>query len=1189
VRNTNLCRLVSAVMLTVFSAFAQSDRGTITGTVSDPASAVVTNAKITVRNTATGVTGESATTATGNFTIASLPAGIYDLSVEAAGFKKTTQKGVQVQVAQVIRLDIVLQIGSTTDSVTVTEQAPLLKSENAEQSINVSGDRINNLPLNFGGGGGAGGNIRSWTAFALLSPGVVGNSNGNRANGAQANQFKIIVEGQDVTSSNDTGWTSTVSQASVEMIQEFSLQTSNYAAEFGQVAGGLFNFTTRSGTNTWHGTAYEYFANEALDAHRPFTHIRPTSRKHDGGFSIGGPVTIPKIYNGKNRTFFFFNYEFFRNRAQANASFQSVPTAAYREGDFSAAMAQNRRIGTDPRGNAIIENMIFDPLTNSTFEGRIYRMPFANNRIPASRIDPVALAVQKLIPAPINGNLIQNWVPNNDNTRYQGLPGVKFDHNFNPNHRTTFYYSKQSTDQRTANDGLPDPITAVRVQAIYGHTTRLNYDWVAAPTLVLHFGAGYLRFHNPDSSPASVLDYDAAGGIGFRGSATNPGGFPRIAGLGTAAFGGMNLGMGPTNANRYYDGKWTSVASATYIRNNHTYKLGGEFRLDSWTDRNTRGSQGILNFTAAETSYPALQGVALSGGVSGFPYASFLLGAVNNASVNAVQDPQWRKKSYALYLQDSWKVTRRLSVDYGLRWDLMTQGHEIYFRNSMFGPSIPNPAVGGRPGAIVYEGYGNGRCNCQFTDNYPYAIGPRLGAAYQINEKTVFRAGAGIIYSNLPTLGYLTNSAILGVGFDQQVWSNPGYADSAALLREGLPVNLTQLYTPTLDPGLRPRLGAFDAPGTMFDRNGARPGRVLQWNLSLQREVIKGLVVEAAYVGNRSSWLTQNNIINPNALSDQTLSAYGLNRERPADLTLLASRIDSAAAIQRGFVKPYASFPNTGTVAQSLRPFPQFNAALQPRWAPLGNSWYDSLQVKVTKRYSHGLDFTAAFTFAKELSTNGANADVFNRGTLKGLTGGGIPLIFVTGFNYEMPKLTENRVVRALVGGWTVGGILRYQSGTLIAAPTSNNNLNAHTFQSTRMERVPGQPLYLKDLNCHCIDPYKDLVFNPAAWRDVPQGQWGPGTPFYNDFRNARRPDEQFSLGRMFNLSKWREGMSFQVRAEMFNAFNRLYLANPAGGPASATTFNAQGRLTGGFGWIDPTSTSGGLPRNGQLVGRFQW
>jgi len=304
------------------------------------------------------------------------------------------------------------------------------------------------------------------------------------------------------------------------------------------------------------------------------------------------------------------------------------------------------------------------------------------------------------------------------------------------------------------------------------------------------------------------------------------------------------------------------------------------------------------------------------------------------------------------------------------------------------------------------------------------------------------------------------------------------------------------------------------------------------------------------------------------------------------------SSVDEAGRGLGGFLpagKPSGVKVNAGTVAQAIRPFPQFNAALTPRWSPLGNSWYDSLQVKVTKRYSRGLDLTAAFTWAKELSTNGTNGDVFNRATLKGLTGGGIPFIFVTGFNYELPRLGGNKIVRAAMGGWTIGGLLRYQSGTLIAVPTSNNNLTAHTFQATRMARVPGESLFVNDINCGCLDPYKDLAFNPKAWRDVPQGQWGPSTPFYSDFRNPRHPDEQLSLGRRFSLAKLREGMSFEVRGEFFNVFNRLMIANPGGAPSNATTFDNQGRLSGGFGRIDPTATTGGLPRNGQLVGRFRF
>jgi len=872
-----------------------------------------------------------------------------------------------------------------------------------------------------------------------------------------------------------------------------------------------------------------------------------------------------------------------------------VPTEAYRNGNFSAALT-NRTLTTDGLGRAVVENSIYDPLTSRPVNGRIYRDPFPGNIIAPSRFDPVAVKIQNLIPRPINGNLIQNWIPDNDTTRKQGLPGIKIDHNFDDSKRMSFYYSKQTTDQFTSNDGLPAPITGVRVQAIYGHTTRLNYDHSLAPTLLLHIGAGYLRFHNPDSSPASVLDYDAIGGIGFTGSSTSPSGFPRLTNLSNGNFGGMGLAMGPSNANKYYDSKLTSVASLTYIRGSHTYKLGGEFRIDSWTDRNSRGAQGNMSFgtgTNANSGSPqtgmpdALSGVNLGGGSVGLNYASFLLGLTNTSSVNAVQDPQWRKRGWAMYLQDAWKVTRKLTLDYGIRWDLLTQGEEIHNRNSIFGV-VPNPTVGGKLGGLIYEGNGPGRCNCTFTDLYPYAIGPRLGVAYQIDSKTVIRGGAGVTYGNLSGYAYLTNQAILGVGFDQKTWDSPAAGEPATILRNGLQYDRAELFRATLDPGLRPNVGQLNQPGLIIDRSGGRPPRILQYNLSLQREIGRNLSVEAAYVGNRGRWLTQQNMVAPNALTDQILAANGLSRNNPADLQLLNSRIDSPLAAQRGFNRlPYAGFPvaTTAGVAQSLRPFPQFNNNLAARWAPIGSSWYDSLQLKVNKRFSHGLDFTTAFTWAKELATDGFN-DVFNRANQKGLGQNSIPLSFVTGFNYEIPKFTQNRVVRAVVGNWTIGGILRYQSGSLIETPTSNNALNSVMFQNTRMNRVPGESPFLKDLNCHCIDPNKDLVFNPKAWVDVPAGQWGTAAKYYNDYRNPRHPDEQFSIGRRFVI---KEGMYFHVRGEFFNAFNRLHLDNPGGAPNNAPTYNAQGQLTGGFGRINPTATGGGLPRNGQIVARFQW
>jgi len=461
-----------------------------------------------------------------------------------------------------------------------------------------------------------------------------------------------------------------------------------------------------------------------------------------------------------------------------------------------------------------------------------------------------------------------------------------------------------------------------------------------------------------------------------------------------------------------------------------------------------------------------------------------------------------------------------------------------------------------------------------------------LGVAYQLDDKTVIRAGWGVVYGNLSTYQYFTNSAILGVGIDQLSFTSASFGEAAVVLRNGLIYNPADLRRVTLDPGARPSPGQVNSPNYYLDPNAGRPGRIQQWNLSVQREVMPRLVVEAAYVGNRGVWLTgATGLVSMNAISAQRLAAFGLNPASLADQQLLTSRIDSPLAASRGFKLPYAAFPVGQTVAQSIRPFPQFSSGLSPMWAPLGNNWYDALQMKATKNYSHGLDFTASFTWSKELVTGQGVNDVFNRANQKSLASTSQPFLFVVGFNYEAPKPTQNKIIRNAVGGWTLGGVMRYTSGVPIGVPSSTANLNALIFQGTRMNRVPGEPLFLKDLNCHCIDPNKDFVLNPKAWADVPQGQWGFSAPYYNDYRNARVPSEQLSLGRLFRI---KERYRFQLRAEFFNIFNRIVMPTPsAGNPLQTPTRNAAGVPTAGFGRIDASSVSG--QRNGQIVARVEW
>lgn len=1180
----------------VFSvcAFGQADRGTLTGTVTDPQGAILPVAKLTVRNTQTGATYDTVTTSTGNYSLAQLPAGSYELSIEAPGFKKYVQQGIAVGVAQTSRIDVTMQIGTANESVTVTADAPLLKTESAEQSYNIATEQINALPLNFGARGP--GSFRNPFTFVLLMPGGnITDRNNIRVNGQPNVTFGIRLEGQDQSRALDPNNSDMVAP-SVEAVQEISVQTSNFAAEYGQVAGGLFNFTTKSGTNQVHGSAYGYFVNEALHAGRPFTddgsgeHIRAKDRKQDYGASLGAPLYIPKVYDGRNRTFVFLNIEKYVNRGSIAGTFATVPTQALRDGDFSSVLT-GKQIGTDRIGRPVLENTIFDPSSNRVVNGVNVRDVFPGNRIPVNLFDPVSAKIQGYFPQPNRAGLIQNWQQTGSTVRKNEITSIKVDHSFNVKSKVSFYFHYyRAKFGNNGADGLAPPITAKRLGGAETPTVRLNYDYAITPTMMLHVGAGVVREHVPDEAVPGVMDFDQVGVLGLTG-AIGPG-FPRITGLSQGNFGGMSLGIGPTNANQYYAVKPTGIASLTYVRGGHTFKAGGDWRIDAFINRNLLNTYGAYTFSNQQTSDTATQGIALTGGSIGHSYASFLLGGPSQATIANPQDPQYRKSAWAWFVQDTWKISRRLTLDYGLRWDYQTAMRELWDRFSGFDPNRANPSAGNLLGATSYEGNGPGRCNCKFAATYPYAFGPRVGFAYQVDHKTVVRGGVGVTYGQTSNFNYIGTT--VGTGYNTLNINSPAFGDPAMRFRTGLQYDHSLLYSASLDPGIRPTPGQIDSPSAWVDPDGGRPSRVTQWSFGVQREATRNLVVEANYVGNRGAWFQANSLIDLNALTAQRLAAFGLDIRNSADRSLLTSPISSALAAQRGFNKlPYTGFPTGQTVAQSLRPYPQFGT-LASRWSPLGNNWYDSLQAKVTKRYSHNLDFTMAFTWQKELlrgsdeqgGGGGSINDVFNRRNQKYISGNSQPVVWVMGLNYRVPAVGPNRIVKAVVGGWTVSAVLRYASGVPIAVPGSTTSLlGSLLFRGTRMNRVPGQALFLKDLNCHCFDANKDLTLNPAAWVDVPAGEWGYSAAYYSDYRQARRPDEQLSFGRTFRVH---EGMTLQVRGEFFNAFNRTVYATPASGnPFASTTRDASGNLTGGYGYINPLSS--GTPRNGQVVFRFQF
>ncbi len=1196
---------------------AQTDRGSITGTVLDQAGAAIPNATVTATRRDTGAVSQVTSTETGNYTFPSLAVGTYDLKFSANGFQTSLANGITVATVQTVRMDANLSVGASSQTVVVTSQGPMLQTESAALSQTVTTDRINNLPLTYAGAG-----IQNPTAFASTQPGASAqiDANGNyqvQVNGAPIDTYRTLMDGQDITSGIDPTHLSE-GTPSLEALQEVTLQVSNFAAEFGQVAGGLFNFTSKSGGNDFHGSAYENWVNEILNAGNPYTNngngglVRPRDRANDWGFTVGGPVWIPKVYNGRNKTFFFFNYERFNTTSTVSGTYATLPTAAYRTGDFSGALT-GRQVGTDPLGRPIMENEIYDPSTTRTVNGQVVRDPFPGNIIPQARIDPVAAKIQALIPTPTNGNTINNFAQFNALSTTTTAPSFKVDQNIGIKSKLSFYIGEWTNDvPKNYGDGLPYPISSARNYLTHTWIYRLNLDQTMTPTMLLHIGLGEMRYSHIDSAPNSVLDYNAVANLGLNGASRTPAPFPELTGLAALSNGGVTYpgqagavssNLGFTNSGHYLNDNPTAIASLSWIRGNHAFKTGIEWRETTFTDIELAGTGGIYNFASQETGLPYLQMSSVNGADVGFPYASFLLGNVDTASVASGQEPNFRKYGLGTYVQDTWKVNRKLTLDYGIRYDYQQAWSESRNRWAEFAPNVENPSAGNLLGATQYQGNGALRCNCKFTKTYPYAWGPRLGVAYSINDKTVVRGGWGLIYGSTPGIQYLSGTSIIGTGWNTINFTATSFGVAPVTLAQGLQYPAAELTNASLSPGIRPSPGQVNPPPYYIDPQAGRPPRTNQWNISVQRQLTPNLSVEGTYVGNTAIWL-ESDLLDVNGNTAAGLLAKGLDINNANDRTLLLSPLNSAAVMAAGFTAPYAGFPMNLALAQALRPYPQFTA-ITGKWSPRGDSWYNALQIRVVQRFSHGLDFTAGYTYQSENSLGAVSGtsygsnynlglinDAYNRASNKSIASNSQPQVFNIAISYRTPVWGENRFLRTAIRDWTFGAFLRYGSGYPIPSPYGQNGLNSILLRSlpgsstgTFFNRVQGQPLFLKNLNCHCINPFTQLTLNPAAWSDPAPGQFSSGPIYYNDYRFQRRPQESMSLGRLFPI---REGMSFELRMQFINVFNRAEMSDPNGTNALQTPVYQNGVLQSGFGWSNP-STPYGPSRQGQLTARFRF
>lgn len=1200
--------LLFAALFGALTLFAQSDRGTITGTVTDPTGAVIANAPILARNIQNGVVTNVASSETGNYTIPSLSSGDYEVKVSLTGFKEYIRSGLTVQAAQTIRIDVQLEIGNLSESVTVTDAAPLLKTESGEMSHVVSIQRMDSLPVLQTGGNAGSGGIRNPIVVVALIPGsaltIGGTGPTVRINGGVNNSQTMLVEGMDASNSLGQG-ASQQNQVPTDAVQEFAIQTSNYAAEFGQAGSAIMNITLKSGTNQYHGSGYLYWVNEKLNAGQPMLNAlntqasniangnpRPKTRRNDYGFTFGGPVVVPGVYDGRNRSFFFLNWEQYRAGNNVIANAISVPTAGYRTGTFSSALL-GTNLGTDPLGNPIRPNMIYDPLTRQTAaNGSVVTSQFPGNTLPAARLDPVALKVQALIPNPTSSNLVvNNFQGGYIQERTTKVPSLKIDQVINSKNRFSLSGNQTTTDCDfcAGAEGLPLPVTAAIGTNIRAHTERLNWDTTITPTILFHWGLGFTQ--NWLGRPALADGIDATSTLGLRGPFTGRGRtFPQFTGLSNAQGGSSNISSTGALADDVFQQVGATV-SLTWVKNNHTFKYGGELRNQGNYRLDSSGINGTYGFGPQQTAMPyvvaANANAQVAGNTIGFPYASFLLGLVNSGNVKPGSRARIGKSQWGFYAQDTWKVTRKLTLDYGLRYDYSTYLKEQHGRMANFAADLANPTAGGHPGAVQYEA----TCNCNFANNYKLGFGPRVGVAYQLNSKSVLRAGFGVVYTGTSQYNLAGGAISASNPFGPN--SDPGR--EVMTLGTGLPLTNAQIAWPNFSPGYYPVPPNLvgPGPGSVIDQNGGRPGRQFQWSIGVQREINRNLVVDLSYVGNRQAWLTTGGLVNYNFLSTARLQTYGLNPTLAADQTILNSNVTAAGAGRFRNQVPFAGF--TGTVAQSLRPFPQFNGGLGAMWAPIGNAWYDGLQLKVTQRFSHGFEFGYNFTYSKEIDTlSSGTFDVENRKLFKTLSSNSRPLISGFNVNYTVPTWDTNRLVSYALRDWTIGGFFQYASGTPFTPPvaTTNPALGNLTFQSTYQYRVSGQPLFTTDLDCHCFDPNTTFVLNPNAWANPAAGQFG-GATFYNDFRRQRHPFENIAFGRDFRVT---EKVRLNVRAEFTNMFNRAYINDPTSANPAAVQTRLAGtsQTTAGYGFINNSAlnqgtfaTGGGQPRQGQMVARF--
>lgn len=1094
----SFCFVVTLLLALAVAVSAQTGQGEITVEIRDQAGAAIPKARLEIIETRTGQTHTSQISG-GVASITKLKPGVYSFTVEAEGFKKFQQEGVTLATGERIRLAFTLTPGEITEVVTINADASLLRSESSSLGQVINQRKIVSLPLNG----------RSFIQLVTLAPGVASppGSAFPRLSGGRPRVNEYLFDGVSVLQP-EPGQVAFFPV--IDSIQEFKVETNNPSAEFGRFNGGVINLTTKSGTNEFHGSAFEFFRNEALNARNLFAPAtaanpgKPVFRRNQFGGVIGGPII-------KNRSFFFADYQGTRQLI-GRVRISTVPTLLQRQGVFTESAAR-----------------IYDPATTRPAAGGTFtRDQFANNTIPAGRIDAVARLLLERYPLPTSGGTANNYRRLGNETQNQNQFGARLDHQFSSRDRAfaRFSYVKDFSDPVAP---LPDGSGNITSGAIgqtrtVGQSLATSYQRTINDRAVNELRFGYARRSvdrrglTLESAPSQSLKLP---GIPANAAFQNLMPLFSIDGL-------QQLGSPLNTASDFRTDVAQLFDSLAVQRGRHSIKTGFDIRWQRLDLIQPPAPTGQFRFSALFTDLPGSTG-------TGNALASFLLGQVQTFSIDLQQKSlRPRAMIQEFFVQDDWKLSSRLTINAGVRYTLNFPSTEADDQGAVFNLQTQKFDYLGRDGFPRSA-----------RELHKLNFAPRLGLAYRFTNRSLVRAGYGLVWQE--QAGITTPFTIPQFPFVQTVTQrtldsiNPAFALSAG-------PNVAPIQ-PTPDAGLGQ--GVFSVDRKLGS------GYAQQWNLAIQREISRNIVFEIAYAGNKGTHIGIPDV-NINQLTAEQLKLGGSLLERVANPFF--GQIPRSSSLG----------DRTISRAQLLKPFPQFTTVSLYR-NNVGNTNYHSLQLKLEQRLTRGLSYLLSFTRSKLIDeassvfdasiltgpvANYPVADSFNRKLERGVSTGDIPNVFVASFNYELPFRSAG-LAKRLVEGWELAGVVSLQSGVPLAV-TQATNFNAFAGFGTQRPNLVGKA-ELPDSQRTTARYFNTAAFATAA-------QFTLGTSSRNPVRGPGYRNFDLAVIKRLPLG---ERLSLEFRGEMFNLTNTPALGAPN------VVLN-----TPGFGSI----TSAGDPRVAQLA-----